>query len=77
MVKVHWEVVADHPESDSQGLHREVRREEGIAKSWPDGQEVTMADGVTANNKAYQADKLAKGSKVQKATVTLMRRLDG
>ena len=30
-----------------------------------------------AANQADQADKLAKGSKVQKATVTLMRKLDG
>ena len=70
-------VVADEPDSDSQGLQRKERREEGIAKSWPDGQEVAQADGAAANNKAYQADKLADGSEVQKATVTLMRKLDG
>jgi hypothetical protein len=28
-------------------------------------------------NQAHQADKLAKGSKIQKATVTLMCKLDG
>ena len=53
------------------------RREEGIAKSWPDGQEAMQADGIVANSKAYQADKLAKSSEVQKATVTLLRKSDG
>lgn len=43
-------------------------REEAIAKSWPDEQK--------SDTKAYQADKLAKGSKVPKATVTLMRKSD-
>ena len=44
-------------------------REEAIAKSWPDEQK--------PNNKAYGVDKLAKGSEVPKATVTLMRKLGG
>ena len=44
-------------------------REEAIAKSWPDEQK--------PNKKAYEADKLASGSEVPKATVTLMRRLGG
>ena len=41
-------------------------REEAIAKSWPNEQE----QGI----KAYQVDKLARGNKVQKVIVTLMRR---
>ena len=53
------------------GKFRIVRcgREEAIAKSWPDEQK--------PDNKAYEADKLAKGSEVPKATVTFMRRLGG
>ena len=41
-------------------------REEAIAKSWLDVEK--------SDTKAYQADKLAKGSKIPKATVTLMRK---
>ena len=38
-------------------------REEAIAKSWPDGQK--------PNTKAYQGDKLAKGSEVPKGNRNL------
>ena len=43
-------------------------REEAIAKSCLDGQK--------SDTEAYQADELAKGSKIPKATVTLMRKSD-
>jgi len=42
-------------------------REEAIAKSWPDEQK--------PNTKAYQADKLAKGSEVPKGNRSLDRKL--
>lgn len=51
-------------------------REEAIAKPWPDEQ-VVMQAGCMAVNQAYQVDELAKGSKVQKANVTLVRKLNG
>ena len=51
-------------------------REEAIAKPWPDEQ-VVMQAGCMAVNQAYQVDELAKGSKVQTANVTLVRKLNG
>ena len=51
-------------------------RVEVIAKPWPDEQ-VVMQAGCMAVNQAYQVDELAKGSKVQKANVTLVRKLNG
>ena len=59
-------VVADEPQSDSQGLHREVwaRRRDSEIVAWR----------TETWYKAYTADKLTIDSEVQKATVTHVRR---
>ena len=55
-----------NPEATCKFQVATLGREEAIAKSWLDGQK--------SDTKAYQADKLAKGSKILKAIVTLMRK---
>ena len=59
-------VVADEPQSDSQGLHREVwaRRRDSEIVAWR----------TETWYKAYMADKMTIDSEVQKATVTHVRR---
>ena len=61
-------VVADEPQSDSQGLYREVqaRRKDSEIEYFEQ----------KSDTKAYMADKWVKSHEFQKATVTRMRKSD-
>ena len=76
-MKVPRDVFADEPNSNLQVSHREVweRRSNSEAVARRTGRHAGWLHG--GQYEAYQADKLAKGSEVQKANVTLMRKLNG
>ena len=76
-MKVPRGVFADEPDSDLQVSHCEVweRRSNSETVARRTGRHAGWLHG--GQYEAYQADKLAKSSEVQKANVTLMRKLNG
>lgn len=60
------EIVADQPDGKSRGVEREIRAEEGSAKSQSEGQELGM--------KLQRADKPADDGEVHGLTVTLLHK---